>query len=202
MSHFRPALVLLVLFTLLTGLGYPLAVTGIAQAIMPRQAGGSLLTADGRVQGSALIGQAFGDARYVWPRPSATTGPDPADPAKTIDAPYNAAASAGSNLGPTSKTLGERLSAEATRLRDAGLTGMLPGDALTTSASGLDPHVSPAFALAQAPRIAKARSVPEEEVLTVLRAAVEDRDWGLFGEPRVNVLSVNRSLDARFGGAR
>ncbi|MFO1151654.1 MAG: potassium-transporting ATPase subunit KdpC [Alsobacter sp.] len=198
MSHLRPALVLLVLFTLLTGIAYPLAVTGLARTLLSRQAGGGLVVEDGRVVGASLIGQAFTDARYVWPRPSATTAPDPQDAGKTVDAPYNAANSAGSNLGPTSKALAERLSASAEALRTAGIAGPLPGDALTTSASGLDPHVSPAFALAQVPRVARARGIGEEQVRRIVLAAIEERDWGLFGEPRVNVLAVNRSLDAAF----
>jgi K+-transporting ATPase ATPase C chain len=199
MSHLRPALVLLMLFTLLTGIAYPLAVTGIAQAVMPRQAGGSLVMAGDKVVGSTLIGQNVSGDRYHWPRPSATTAPDPQNATKTVDAPYNAANSAGSNLGPTSKVLADRLAASAAKLHETGIADPLPGDALTTSASGLDPHVSPAFALAQAPRIAKARGLPEDEVRAVLQAAIEDRDWGLFGEPRVNVLAANRRLDARFG---
>lgn len=196
MSHLRPTLVLIVLFTVLTGLAYPLALTGMAQAVMPRQAGGSLVRADGRTIGSSLIGQDFASDRYVWPRPSATTAPDPQDASKTVDAPYNAGNSAGSNLGPTSKVLAERLTAAAERLRATGITGPLPGDALTTSASGLDPHVSPGFALAQVPRVAVARGVAEDTVREIVLAAVEGRDWGLFGEPRVNVLAVNRRLDA------
>lgn len=196
MSHLRPALVLIVLFTLLTGIAYPLAVTGIAQATMPRQAEGSLVVADGKVLGSSLVGQDFAADRYVWPRPSATTAADPQDASKTVDAPYNAANSSGSNLGPTSKALADRLTSAAAKLRATGITGPLPGDALTTSASGLDPHVTPAFALAQVPRVARARGVGEAQVRAIVLAAVEDRDWGLFGEPRVNVLAVNRSLDA------
>lgn len=196
MSHLRPALVLIVLSTLLTGIFYPLTVTGIAQVAIPRQAGGSLLVSEGRIVGSSLIGQdAIGD-RYLWPRPSATTSPDPQDASKTIDVPYNAANSAGSNLGPTSRALANRLAAAAARLRATGITGPLPGDAVTTSASGLDPHITPAFALAQVPRVARARGVDEQQVRAIVLAAVEDRDWGLFGEPRVNVLAVNRSLDA------
>jgi K+-transporting ATPase ATPase C chain len=196
MSHLRPALVLLVLFTLLTGIAYPLALTGVARAVMPRQAGGSLAVADGRTLGSTLIGQDFTSDRYVWPRPSATSAPDPQDATKTVDAPYNAANSSGSNLGPTSKVLAERLTASAAKLRATGIVGPLPGDALTASASGLDPHVSPAYALAQVPRVARARGVPEEQVRGTVLAAVEEREWGLFGEPRVNVLLLNRSLDA------
>ena len=157
---------------------------------MPDQATGSLVADGSRTVGSALIGQAFTDDRYVWPRPSATTAPDPQDAAKTVDAPYNAATSAGSNLGPTSKALAERLTAAAEKLRAAGVAGPLPGDAVTTSASGLDPHVTPAFALAQVPSVAKARGVAEEQVRGIVLAAVEDRDWGLFGEPRVNVLAA------------
>jgi len=196
MSHLRPALVLLALFTVLTGIAYPLTVTGVALAIMPRQAGGILALAAGRTLGSTLVGQDFSGDHYIWPRASATTAPDPQDAARTVDAPYNAANSAGSNLGPTSKALADRLSATAAKLRASGIDGRLPGDALTTSASGLDPHVSPAFALAQVTRVARARGVPEEQVRGVVLAAVEERDWGLFGEPRVNVLAANQRLDA------
>jgi K+-transporting ATPase ATPase C chain len=196
MSHLRPALVLLALFTLLTGIVYPLAVTGIAQAFMPRQASGSLVVADGKTLGSSLVGQDFTGDGYIWPRPSATTAPDPQDSSKTVDAPYNAANSGGSNLGPTSKALADRLAASGAKLRDSGVAGPLPGDALTASASGLDPHITPGFALAQVARVARARGVDEQKVRALVLAAVEDRDWGLFGEPRVNVLAVNRSLDA------
>lgn len=195
MSHLRPALVLLALFTALTGAAYPAAVTGIGQLLFPAQANGSLIVQDGRVVGSALIGQAFTSDRSLWPRPSATTAPDPADPAATVPAPYNAAASAGSNLGPTASALAQRLAAAATAWREAGMAQPIPGDAVTTSGSGLDPHVSPAFALAQVRRIAAARNLPEDQVRRLIEGAVEGRTFGIFGEPRVNVLRVNRALD-------
>ncbi len=195
MSHLRPALVLLVLFTALTGLAYPFAVTGIGQLLFPAQANGSLIVQDDRVVGSDLIGQAFTSDRYLWPRPSATSAADPADPTKTVDAPYNAAASTGSNLGPTSAKLADRLTASSETWRKAGLAQPIPGDAVTTSGSGLDPHISPAFALAQAPRIAAARNLPEEQIRQVIEASTEGRTFGIFGEPRVNVLRVNQALD-------
>lgn len=195
MSHLRPALVLLLLFTALTGLAYPFAVTGIGQLVFPAQANGSLVAQDGRVIGSELIGQAFTSDRYLWPRPSATSAPDPADPAKTVDAPYNAAASTGSNLGPTSAKLAERLAASSETWRKDGLAQPIPGDAITTSGSGLDPHISPAYAQAQAARIARARNLPEDQVHRVIGASIEGRTFGIFGEPRVNVLRVNRALD-------
>lgn len=195
MSHLRPALVLLLLFTALTGLAYPLAVTGIGQVLFPAQANGSLVTADGRIVGSDLIGQAFASDRYLQPRPSATSAPDPSDPAKTIDAPYNAAASTGSNLGPTSSKLAERLKASAEAWQGSGLAQPIPADAATTSGSGLDPHISPAYAQAQIARIASARNLPEVRIREVIAAATEGRSFGIFGEPRVNVLRVNRALD-------
>ncbi|MGO4706185.1 potassium-transporting ATPase subunit KdpC [Microvirga sp. 2MCAF38] len=195
MSHLRPALVLLVLFTALTGLAYPYAVTAIGQAAFPTEANGSLVTENGRVIGSDLIGQNFTSARYLWPRPSATSAADSQDPSKTIDAPYNAAASTGSNLGPTSQKLAERLKEAIEAWRSAGLSTPIPGDALTTSASGLDPHISPVYAEAQVARIAAARNVPPAKVRQVVESFIEGRTFELFGEPRVNVLRVNRALD-------
>ncbi|MGO4386795.1 potassium-transporting ATPase subunit KdpC [Microvirga sp. 2YAF29] len=195
MSHFRPALVLLLLFTALTGLAYPFAVTGIGQALFPAQAKGSLITQDGRVVGSNLIGQAFTSDRYLWPRPSATSAPDPADSTKPVDSPYNAAASTGSNLGPTSQKLADRLTAASEDWRGSGLLLPIPGDALTTSGSGLDPHVSRAYAQAQASRIAKARNLSEAQIRQVIEASTEGRTLGIFGEPRINVLHVNQALD-------
>lgn len=203
MSHLRPALVLLLLFTALTGLAYPFAVTGMGQLLFPVQANGSLIVQDGHVVGSDLIGQAFTSDRYLWPRPSATSAPDPTDATKTVDAPYNAAASTGSNLGPTSAKLADRLTASSEAWRQAGLAQPIPGDAITASGSGLDPHISPAFALAQASRIAAARNLPEVRVRQLIEVSTEGRIFGIFGELRVNVLRVNRALD-RLGsqGAR
>ena len=161
-QHLRPALVMIVVFTLLTGLAYPLAVTGIAQVVFPSAANGSLIVKDGKVIGSSLIGQAFKSDRYFQPRPSATTDTDPADSSKTVDAPYNAASSAGSNLGPITQKLLDRVKGDVEALRGAGVAGPIPVDAVTTSASGLDPHISPETALLQVPRVAKARGLPEE----------------------------------------
>ena len=196
LTHLRPALVLLALFTLLTGFAYPLAVTGLAQTVMPATANGSLVTSRGAVVGSALIGQSFASERYFHGRPSATSAPDPKDDTKTVDAPYNAANSSGSNLGPTSQKLIERMKADAQALRMEGASGPLPADALTTSASGLDPHISPAFARLQIGRVAEARKLPEPKIAALVEGAVEGRWLGLVGEPRVNVLKLNLALDA------
>ena len=194
-QHLRPALVLTVLFSVLTGLVYPLAVTGIAQISMPYQANGSLIERDGSVVGSALIGQWFKSDRYFHPRPSATTDTDPNNSSKTIDAPYNAANSAGSNLGPTSQKLADRVKGGVEAWRAIAGAGPVPADAVTTSASGLDPHVSPQTALAQVASVAKARGLPEDKVRAVVDAAIESPFLGLIGEPRVNVLELNLALD-------
>ena len=199
LSQIRPAIVLLVLFTALTGLVYPLAITGIAQIILPSQANGSLLTKDGKPVGSALIGQNFTADKYFHGRPSATQAQDPAHPddsSKTIDAPYNAANSVGSNLGPTSQKLLDRVKADVAAKRAAGLTGPVPADSVTTSASGLDPHISPENASAQVAAVAKARNLPEDKVRALVEANIEGRALGLIGEPRVNVLRLNMALDA------
>jgi len=186
LKEIRPAIVLLLALT----------VTGIARAAFPRQAAGSLVERDGKVVGSALIGQGFADPRYFHGRPSATTGTDPNDPSKTVPAPYNAANSGGSNLGPTSKALVDRVTADVARLRaEAGSGGPVPADLVTTSGSGLDPDVSPAAALFQVPRVAKARGLPEERVRELVDAGTEGRTLGFLGEPRVNVLRLNLALD-------
>ena len=195
LQHLRPALVFIVLFSVLTGLIYPLAVTGIAQVAMPYQADGSLIRKDGVVIGSALIGQWFKSDRYFHPRPSATTDADPNDSTKTIDAPYNGANSAGSNLGPTSQKLVDRVKGGVEAWRAMAGPGPVPADAVTTSASGLDPDVSPQAALAQVAAVAKARGLSEDRVRAVVNAAVETRFLGLIGEPRVNVLQLNLALD-------
>lgn len=195
LQHLRPAFVMLVLFTALTGIAYPLAITGIAQSAFPEEANGSLVIRKGQPVGSALIGQSFAAGRYFQSRPSATSATDPADATKTIDAPYNAANSSGSNLGPISQKLVDRLKADAETLRQSGYQGPIPADAITTSASGLDPHISPAFAALQAPLVAKARNLPEARVKALVAAHVEQPLLGLFGEPRVNVLRLNIALD-------
>jgi len=196
LNHVRPALVLLVVFTAITGLAYPLAVTGIAQVALPTAANGSLVLRDGAVVGSSLIGQNVASDRYFQGRPSATSGPDPTDGTKTVDAPYNAAASTGSNLGPLSKKLVDRVKGSVADLRGAGVSGSIPVDAVTTSASGLDPHVSPDFARLQAARVAAARNLSETRVKALVEAAIEGRMLGMLGEPRVNVLRLNLALDA------
>ena len=196
LKEIRPAIVVLVLLTLITGLAYPLAMTGIAGAIFPNQAQGSLIEKDGKVIGSVLIGQAFASDKYFQGRPSATNAPDPKDSTKTIDAPYNAANSMGSNLGPTSKALADRLKGDVDRLKAENPNAAVPVDLVTTSGSGLDPDISPAAALFQVSRVAKARGRPETSVRTLVEGQVEGRTLGLLGEPRVNVLKLNLALDA------
>ena len=195
LKEFRPAIVVLVALTLITGLAYPLAITGIAQVIFPYQANGSMIERDGTVVGSALIGQQFSDEKYFHGRPSATNTPDPNDPTKNIDAPYNAANSGASNLGPTSKMLADRLAGDVDKLKAENPAMPVPVDLVTTSGSGLDPHISPAAALFQVPRVAKARGLPEERVRALVAAQTEGRWLGLLGEPRVNVLALNMALD-------
>jgi K+-transporting ATPase ATPase C chain len=198
LSQIRPAIVLLALFTLLTGLAYPLAITGVAQALLPYQANGSLLQVGGNAVGSELIGQNFAADKYFHSRPSATQTQDPAhpdDPSKTIDAPYNAANSTGSNLGPTSQKLFDRVKADVDAKHGAGWTA-IPADSVTTSASGLDPHISPENAIAQIAAVAKARNLPVDKVRALVDANIEGRAFGLVGEPRVNVLRLNMALDA------
>ena len=192
MMHLRPAIVLVALFTLLMGLAFPLAFVGIAGAVLPFQAGGSLIERDGKVVGSALLGQSFTSDRYFQGRPSATSGADPADSSKTVPTPYNAANSSGSNAGPTNKALSERVAAD---MEKAGAKPV-PGDVLTTSASGLDPHVSPENAARQVARVATARGMPEAQVRTLLAAHTSGRLLGLIGEPRVDVLALNLAMDA------
>jgi K+-transporting ATPase ATPase C chain len=196
LREIRPAILILVLLTLITGLAYPLAMTGIAGLIFPKQAEGSLIERDGKVVGSVLIGQEFKDAKYFHGRPSATTAPDPADSTKTVPAPYNAANSGGSNLGPTSKALNDRMKEEVDRLKAENSSSPVPIDLVTTSGSGLDPDISPEGALFQVPRIAKARNMPEDRVRQLVTESTSGRLAGLLGEPRVNVLALNLALDA------
>ncbi len=195
----RPAVVLLVLFSALTGLVYPLAITGVAQVALSFQANGSLVSQKGTPIGSTLIGQNFASAKYFHGRPSATQAQDPAHPddsSKTIDAPYNAANSTGSNLGPTSQKLIDRVKASVAAARASGEKGAIPADAVTTSASGLDPHISPEYAYAQVDAVTAARGMAADKVRGLVEARVEGRAFGLIGEPRVNVLDLNLALDA------
>jgi len=195
LKEIRPAIVLVVLLTLITGLAYPLAMTGIAGAIFPDQAKGSLIEKDGTVIGSALIGQNFTDDKYFHGRPSATVTPDPKDPTKNIDAPYNAANSGGSNLGPTNKALIDRVKGEVDKLKAENPNAPVPIDLVTTTGGGLDPHISPEGALFQVPRVAKARDLQEDRVRELVQAHTEGRTLGLLGELRVNVLALNLALD-------
>jgi K+-transporting ATPase ATPase C chain len=196
MKHIRPAIVMIVVMTVITGIIYPLAMTGIAQAVFPYQANGSLIEKDGKVIGSALIGQNFSSDRYFHGRPSATTEPDPNDASKTVRAPYNAANSGGSNLGPTSKALVDRVKDDAEKLAADNPNMPIPADLVTTSTSGLDPDITPAGALFQVPRVAKARGLPEEKVRQLVQEHITGRFLGIIGEPHVNVLQLNLALDA------
>jgi K+-transporting ATPase ATPase C chain len=196
LKEIRPAILVLLLLTLITGLAYPLAMTEIAGAIFPRQAQGSLIERDGKVVGSALIGQEFKDDKYFHGRPSATSAPDPADSSKTVPAPYNAANSGASNLGPTSKALSDRLKEDVDKLKAENPGASVPIDLVTTSGSGLDPDISPEGALFQVPRVAKVRGMPEDKVRQLVAENTSGRLIGIFGEPRVNVLALNLALDA------
>jgi potassium-transporting ATPase KdpC subunit len=199
LRQIRPALVVLVALTLITGLAYPLAMTGIAQLLFPRQAQGSLIERNGTVVGSELIGQVFESDKYFHGRTSATTAPDPNDATKTVPAPYNAANSGGSNLGPSNKALVDRVQGDMDKLKQENASAPVPADLVTTSASGLDPHISPEAALFQVPRIAKARNVPEDRLRQLVVDHTEGRLFGLLGEPRVNVLLLNLALDQLAG---
>jgi K+-transporting ATPase ATPase C chain len=195
LKEIRPAIVFIVALTIITGLVYPLAITGIADVVFPSQAQGSLIEQNGKVVGSALIGQVFTDDKYFHGRPSATNAPDPKDSTKTVDAPYNAVNSMGSNLGPTSKALADRVKGDVDKLKAENASAAVPVDLATTSASGLDPDISPAAALFQVPRVAKVRGLAEERVRTLVTSQIEGRTFGLLGEPRVNVLKHNLALD-------
>jgi potassium-transporting ATPase KdpC subunit len=195
LKEIRPAIVLLVALTLITGVIYPFAMTGIARVIFPIQSQGSLVEENGRIVGSALIGQQFQSDRYFHGRPSATVAPDPNDPTKTVPAPYNAANSGGSNLGPTNKSLIERVQGGMDRLQQENPSAEVPIDLVTTSGSGLDPHISPAAALFQVPRVAKTRNMSEDSVRRLVDEHVEGRTLGILGEPKVSVLALNLALD-------
>ena len=196
LRQIRPAIVMMVVMTVITGLIYPLGMTGLAQLIFPDQANGSLLKKDdGTVIGSSLIGQNFTDDKYFHGRPSATTDTDPNDATKTVPAPYNAANSGASNLGPTSQPLIDRVKEDAEKLKAENPTAPVPVDLVTTSASGLDPDITPAAAEFQVPRVAKARNLPQEKVRTLVDEMTQDRFLGLLGEKRVNVLKLNLALD-------
>src|SRR6202158_6323982 len=189
LNQIRPAIVLIVLMTALTGIAYPLFMTGLAQLLFPSQAAGSLIEKDGKVIGSELIGQNFTDAKYFHGRPSATTDTDPNDATKTIPAPYNAGNSGGSNAGPTSKALIERVQGDVEALKKEN-QGAVPIDLVTTSGSGLDPDITPAAAEFQVPRVAASRNLPAERVRALVAQATQDRFLGVFGEKRVNVLKL------------
>jgi K+-transporting ATPase ATPase C chain len=195
LKEIRPAIIVLVLLTLITGLAYPLAMTAIAGVVFPKQAQGSLIERDGKVVGSALIGQEFKEDKYFHGRPSATSGPDPADSTKTTSAPYNAANSSGSNLGPTSKALNDRIKEDVDKMKGENPSAAVPVDLVTASSSGLDPDISPEAALFQLPRVAKARNMPEDRVRALVTENTKGRLAGFLGEPRVNVLALNLALD-------
>jgi K+-transporting ATPase ATPase C chain len=196
LNQIRPAIAMIVVMTAITGLAYPLGMTGIAQLLFPYQANGSLIEKDGKVIGSALIGQSFTDGKYFHGRPSATTDTDPNDASKTVPAPYNAANSGGSNAGPTAKSLVDRVSEDAGKLKGENPSTPIPVDLVTTSASGLDPDITPAGALFQVPRVAKARGLTEDQVRQLVAANTDGRLLGIIGEPHVNVLRLNLALDA------
>jgi len=196
LQHIRPAIVMIVGMTVITGLAYPLGMTGISQVLFHHQANGSLIERDGKVIGSSLIGQNFTSEKYFHGRPSATTDTDPKDPTKTVPAPYNAANSSGSNLGPTSKALVDRVKDDTAKLEAENPGVPVPADLVTTSASGLDPDITPAGALFQVPRVAKARGLSQDVVRQLIAAHIDGRLLGLMGEPHVNVLQLNLALDA------
>lgn len=204
LRELRPALMILVIMTILTGIAYPLAVTGLAQVSFPWQANGSLIEKNGHVVGSALIGQQFVGPAYFWSRPSATTAPDPNDATKTVPAPFNAANSGGSNLAPSAKALvdGAQAAVETLKAAHPDQKGPVPVDLVTASASGLDPHISPAAAVYQVKRVALVRHAPVEEVQKLVGAHIEGRELGVLGEPRVNVLKLNLALDDKWPVAR
>ena len=196
LKELRPAIVVLLGLTVITGVIYPLGMTAVSGVIFPKQAEGSLIERDGRVVGSTLIGQEFTTDEYFHGRPSATTGPDPKDATKTAPQPYNAINSMGSNLGPTSQALNDRIKEDVAKLKAENPSMPVPIDLVTTSGSGLDPDVSPEAALFQVPRVARARKLPEDRVRQLVTENTQGRFIGLLGEPRVNVLALNLALDA------
>jgi K+-transporting ATPase ATPase C chain len=195
LREIRPAIVMIVAMTIITGLVYPLGITGIAQLVFPYQANGSLIEKDGKVIGSALIGQNVADDKYFHGRPSATTDTDPKDPTKTVAAPYNAAASLASNLGATAQPLVDRVKEDAAKLHAENPSAPVPVDLVTSSGSGLDPDITPAGALFQVPRVAKARGLGEDRVRQLVADNTDGRTLGIIGEPHVNVLKLNLALD-------
>ena len=195
LKELRPAIVMILLFTAVLGLAYPLAMTGVAEVLFPWQAHGSLIEKDGKVIGSALIGQSFADDKYFHGRPSAITAPDPKDPSKTIATPYDASNSMGSNLGPTSQALIDGVKDAAAKLHGESAKPV-PVDLVTASGSGLDPDITPAAAEFQVPRVAKARGLSEDDVRKLVAEHTEGRFLGILGEPHVNVLELNLALDA------
>jgi K+-transporting ATPase ATPase C chain len=199
LREIRPAIVFVIALTLITGVAYPFAMTGLAQLLFPYQAQGSLVERDGKVVGSALIGQEFTSDGYFHGRPSATVTPDPNDSTKTVPAPYNAANSGGSNLAPTSKDLAERIAGDIEKLKQENPSVAVPADLVTTSGSGLDPHISPEAALFQVPRVAKARNLPEYRIRQLVADNTSPPLAGVLGEPRVNVLELNLALDRTTG---
>jgi len=196
LKEIRPAILMIVVMTIITGLIYPLGMTGIAQLAFPHQANGSLVVQNGKVVGSQLIGQNFASDKYFHGRLSATTEPDPKDPSKTISVPYAADNSSGSNLGPTSKALVDQVQDASAALAKENPNASVPVDLVTNSASGLDPDITPAAALFQVPSVAKARNLPEDKVRALVEAHITPRTFGILGEPHVNVLELNLALDA------
>lgn len=194
-KEIRPAIVFIITMTIFTGLMYPLGITGLAQLLFPRQANGSLIERNGKVIGSTLIGQSFTSDKYFHGRPSATTATDPNDATKTVPAPYNAANSSGSNLGPTSQAFVDGVRAETVKLQAERSDKLVPVDLVTASGSGLDPHITPASAAFQIPRVARTRHLPESAVADLVEHATEHRSLGFIGEPVVNVLKLNLALD-------
>ena len=199
LKQIRPAILMIVFLTIITGLAYPLGMTGLGQLLFPHQANGSLVAKNGKAIGSELIGQNFTSPKYFHGRPSATTEPDPKDATKTVPVPYAADNSIGSNFGPTSKALIARVKADSAKLHAENPSAPVPVDLATSSASGLDPDITPAAALFQIPRVAKARSLSERAVQQLVESHVEGRLFGIIGEPHVNVLRLNMDLDAMHG---